>query len=253
MGDNHPPAQAHEPIEQLFEDVYWVHGTASMGPGMRINRNMVVLRHCLSDRRAPTPDADASDGELTLINPVRLSEAGEKDLLALGAVKHIVRIGYFHSMDDAYYVERHGARFWCQAGSNRVTGPKPDELIEEGTRLPFPGAKVFAFRDTKFPEAAVLVQKHGGLLVTCDSVQHHVDTSGCSLPAKAALHLMGFMHPVNIGPPWRKFMTKQGDSLKSDFERLLKLEFEHAIGAHGRLCKGGARDALATTVARVFA
>jgi len=238
MSDKHPAAQAHDPIEELFEDVYWVHGSMRMGPGMRINRNMVVLRH---------------EGELTLLNPIRLSEAGEKDLLALGAVKHIVRIGYFHAMDDAYYVDRHAARFWCQAGSERVPGPKPDELIEEGSVLPVPDTKVFAFSDTRFPECAVLLQRHGGLLITCDSVQHHVDSSGCSLPAKAALVLMGLKHPVNIGPPWRKFMTKEGDSLKADFERLMRLEFDHAIGAHGSLCRGGARDGLAATMARVFA
>ena len=40
--DNHyPAAQRHDPIEELFEDVFWVHGSMRFAPGMRINRNMV--------------------------------------------------------------------------------------------------------------------------------------------------------------------------------------------------------------------
>lgn len=244
MSDDYPAATPHDPIEELFPDVYWVHGSVRMGPGMHINRNMVVLRH--------VPEHDAK-GELTLLNPVRLSDDGEKELCALGDVKHIVRLGYFHGMDDAYYKDRLGARFWCQAGSDGVKGgPEPDELIEDGTILPVPSAKVVAYRETKHPECAVLVQKHGGLLVTCDSVQHHVDMSRCTLPAKAVMHLMGFMHPVNIGPPWRKIMTPKGGSLKPDFERLLELEFDHVVGAHGSVCRGGAREKLKATVTRVF-
>ena len=41
---NYPRPQPHDPIEEIFEEVFWVHGGIHMGPGLKLNRNMVVLR-----------------------------------------------------------------------------------------------------------------------------------------------------------------------------------------------------------------
>lgn len=234
----HPPTDPHGPIEQLFDDAFWVRGSIRLGPGMSINRNMVVLRH---------------DGALTLINPVRLDEEGEAALLALGKIKHAMRIGYFHGKDDGYYVERHKTTFWCQKGSNNFDGPAPSHVIEDGGELPIPGARFIAFRETKNPECTIHIERDGGMLIACDSVQHHVDTVNCSFLAKPFMYVAGFMRPMNIGPFWRKYMTKEGGSIKPDFDRLLELDFEYAIGAHGSACMSGARDGLAQTVRHVYA
>lgn len=47
-------------------------------------------------------------------------------------------------------------------------------------------------------------------------------------------------------------MTPKAGSLKADFERLLSLQFEHLIGAHGRLCRERAHDEVYAEVRRVF-
>jgi hypothetical protein len=232
-----PPAQPHDPPVELVSDAFFVQSSIQMARGMRINRNMVVLRE---------------DGELALLNPVRLTAEGERELEALGEVKHLLRLGMFHGVDDAYLKGRYGATFWCQAGSNVHPEPKPDRILEEGAELPFRDMSLFVYHQTKQPECAVIWNRDGGLLVTCDSIQHHVSTPRCSLMAKAAMHAMGFMKPANIGPPWRKSMTKKGGSLQPDFERLLKLDFDHLVGAHGTQLLGGAKPVLATTVKRVF-
>jgi len=52
-----------EPILEIFPDVYIVHGSAKIGPGMRMNRNMIVARQ---------------HRDLTVIDPVRLSSAEER-------------------------------------------------------------------------------------------------------------------------------------------------------------------------------
>ena len=57
----HPPAYPHEQIENLYPGVYLLHGSIKVGPGMRMNRNMIILQNW---------------PELTLINPVRMSEEG---------------------------------------------------------------------------------------------------------------------------------------------------------------------------------
>ncbi len=234
---DYPAAQPHGPIEKLLDDVYWVQGSIRMGPGMRINRNMVLVRQ---------------DGEITVLNPVRLDEATEAELEKLGTVKDAVRLGYFHGMDDRYYVEQLGAKLWCQDGSSHHPEPIPDVIMDGATQLPIADATLFVFRKATHPECAVLLPRDGGLLVTCDSVQHHVGTPMCSIIAKLVLRAMGFVKPMNIGPPWRKIMTPEGGSLRPDFERLLELDFDQAVGAHGTVCRTGAKAALRTSVERVF-
>jgi hypothetical protein len=235
---DYPAPQPHGPVEALFdEDVYWVQGTMRMGPGMRISRTMAVLRQ---------------GGELALVNPVRLDSEGEAALEALGAVKHVVRLGAFHGLDDRYTVDRYGAEFWCQAGSDHYPEPKPTQVLSEGAALPIEGAELFVFRQTKLPECAILLRRHGGLLITCDGVQHYGDWSRCSPLARLVMRFMGFRNTVMIGPLWLKVMTDKGGSLRPDFERLLELDFDHHISAHGDLRRGGARELLRAAVARAF-
>ena len=238
-----PEPLAHGALQPLFEDVYWLQGSVRMGPGLTINRNMVVLRH---------PSASGDRPELTLINSVRLNAAGQKELAALGDVKHVIRIGNFHGMDDPYYVATFNAQFWSPAGHRTFAEPRQDHALDASTELPFPNATVFTFEHAAKPECALHVARGPGLLVTCDSVQHHVDMAGCSLLGRGAMRMMGFMRPMNIGPPWRKNMTKPGGSLQPDFERLLELDFAMAVGAHGSACRSDARDLLAATVASVY-
>ena len=90
------------------------------------------------------------------------------------------------------------------------------------------------------------------MLITCDSVQHWEPSDLMSMPAKLITRVMGFQHPVNIGPPWRKIMTKDGGSLKPDFDRLAALPFQHVIGGHGGLCRDEAPALLKATIARVY-
>jgi hypothetical protein len=40
---NYPAALPHEPIEQILPDVFLVHGSARVGPVMRMNRNMIIV------------------------------------------------------------------------------------------------------------------------------------------------------------------------------------------------------------------
>lgn len=235
--NQYPAAQRHDPIEELFEDVFWVNGSMRVGPGLRINRNMVVLRE---------------GNALTLISPVRLNEAGEAALDALGTVKHVMRIGPGHTYDDRYYVERYGAEFWRHEKAGKDPEPKATKALTKGAKLPVKDAALFAFEETKIPEFAVLLRRDGGLLITCDSLQNWVDWHNCSLPARIIVPLLGIKLNFQIGPIWKKVMTREGGSLRPDFERLLELEFDHLIAAHGALCRGGAKARVREAVDRAF-
>ncbi|MCA9529833.1 MAG: hypothetical protein KC543_06835 [Myxococcales bacterium] len=229
--------EAHGPIEEVVDGVYWVRSRFRMAPGVRISRNMTIV---------------ADGGALTLVNPVRLSAIGERALAKLGTVAHVVKLGYFHDVDDAYTLDRFGAPYWALPEGTRRDFPPATETLRPD-HLPLRDATLFAFEDTRKPEAALRIDRGGGVLITCDSLQHWPDTAGCSLPAKVATRRMGFLkRRATIGPPWHTAMRPKEGTLERDFRRLLDLPFEHLIGAHGAPLRGGARDAVAETVAATF-
>lgn len=239
--DDFPPASPHGAIEEIFEDFFWLQGSVtieSVSPDVQINRNMVVLRE---------------GGALTVIGAVRLSDEGEAALDALGKVESVIRIGANHGMDDAYYVARYGAAFWCPAGSVRYPEPPPQHYLRVGGPLPFTGGTVFAFENIELPEAAILLRREGGILITSDSLQHWKDWGRCSPAACKFLDQMGFSTTTLVGPVWMRRLTPEGGSMKPDFERLLGLDFKHHIGAHGAPCIGNAHALAKIAVAEAFA
>ncbi|MBW2244880.1 MAG: hypothetical protein JRH01_23105 [Deltaproteobacteria bacterium] len=234
---NHPAAMPHGPIEEIADGVFWVQGSIQLAPGMRLSRNMVIVR---------------SGNDLTVASPVRLSEDGETELEKLGSVRHAVKLGVFHGVDDAYYLERFGATYWALPDGARPQDPTPQQVLRPDS-LPIPDAELFEYQDSKEKEGALLIRRAGGILISCDAVQNWPDTKGCSLPAKLAAHLIGFRRRrAQIGPPWLKKMTPDGGSLKADFERLAKLDFAHLIGAHGAPLRDTAREDLQATIEATF-
>ena len=227
----HPAPFPHGALLPLVDDVHYLVGSVRMGPGVRIGRTMTVLVH---------------EGELTLVNAIRLQDLGP--LEALGRVAHVVKIG-IHGMDDAFYAKACGATRWALPG---VDLPEPVERLSVDN-LPVPWVSLFSFEHTVQPEGALLADRDGGVLITCDSVQNWPDTEQCSLLAKPLTSIMGFnARPAQIGPPWRKGMTPPGGSLKEDFERMCQLPFRHLVGGHGKPLMGGAKEALMATVSATF-
>lgn len=230
------PHNAHGPIEELFPDIYTVQGSIRMAPAMHLPRNMVILR---------------SGSDLTLIHPVRLDPEAEATLDDLGTVKHVLRLG-FHGYDDDYYVDRYSAEHWAPGKSRPYPKPVSDHILSEDGELPVPGASLFAFKETKAPECLLLLPSNGGLLISCDSIQHWTDRKYCSLMARMTMPLLGFKMGTIIGPPWRKIMTKKGGSLEPDFRHILELDFKHLIGGHGGLNRDTAKQDVAAAVERVY-
>jgi hypothetical protein len=234
MTNTYPSVEPHGELQQITEDCWYVTGSVRFKPLLRLPRNMIVLRH---------------EGELTLINSVRLNEAGERSLEALGKIAHIMTIG-FHQMDDAYYLNRYGVTQWLVPGAEANPEAGQTFQLTEDAELPIPKLRVFLFKETIRGEAALLLERDAGLLITCDSVQHWVPSELMSPLAKLVTRLIGFQQPAQIGPPWRKRQTPEGGSLRGDFERLLELPFERLIGGHGGLLERAAPDLLAISIER---
>lgn len=230
------PAFPHDPITQIFDGVYLLHGSIKIGPGMRMNRNMIVIQE---------------GAYLCLINPVRLNDEELTKLDAMGTVRHVMRLGDFHGLDDQFYVDRYKASFWCQPGQETYKTPAPSHVISATVAPPVSGAEFFIFEGAIFPEAALLLKQHK-LLITTDSIQYWSDWSYTSPFTKFVLWLMGFRLTLLIGGPWLKRVTEKGGSLLPEFERLLSLDFEHLVAAHGQLLKHQAKPMLKAAMAKRF-
>lgn len=232
----YPSEYPHDQLETLYPGVYLLHGSIRMGPGMRMNRNMIILQH---------------GRELTLINPVRMTEEGLAALDALGDVNNLLRLGDFHGLDDAFYLDRYKCTFWTQDGQATYKEPSPGAKICANAESPFPNSEFFIFDTAVHPEAALLLKEYK-LLITTDSVQYHADWSYFTWVTKFAFKLLGFKPGINIGPPWLKRTTPKGSSLKGDFDKLMKLDFDAVVGAHGLPLASGAKELLQAEVRRVF-
>lgn len=234
--ERYPPASAHAPISELWPNIYWVHGSINIGPAMQMNRNMLIIKQ---------------GTELTLINPLRLHDHELDKLDALGQVKHLIRLGDFHGLDDAFYLARYHPAFYCQAGQSSYPAPTQAIIIDHLSQPPVADAEFFIFTSAKYPEAALLL-KQQRLLITTDSVQYLADWSYTSKLTRVVLWLMGFKRGLQIGRPWLKRVSQNRADMHADFARLLTLDFDSLIAAHGSLLRGNAKTLLADEVAKTF-
>lgn len=233
------PAQSHGELSEAFDDVFVVRGTMMFGGhNVTITRNMVVVRQ---------------DGKLTVINAVRLSDEGEAALEALGEVEHLIKLSDFHGIDDPYYKHKYDCTVWALAGAKHKHELQTDRDYDEASEFPIAGASVFVFKNTRLPEAALVLPQDGGILITADCVHNIIDTDGCSGVDRVYTREHGYLRPAGIGDHWRRSQTKDaGPPLVPDYQRLLQRDFVHLISGHGPVLRDTAKDDLKATIRTVW-
>jgi hypothetical protein len=266
-------AARHGKIEQIFEDVFVVRGKMPSTPCRPLferlflyySRTMTVIR-CYDDE---------GKAELTLFNTLRLNDRALMYLAELGAVKNIVRLGSFHGVDDAFYVDRFNAKYWIVDGMTSADGLRvsPDVLSNEGhVGLPIADSKLFDFDGLAYPEAIYLLPATGsrpGLAITTDSIQNHTtvfDIDNSPL-VSLAIWRIGLAGEARLGPIWLREQTpKIGTDdfgkhdgppsrreisafLKPQFERLLETcDFDALIAGHGWPIRSAAKAAIRRSI-----
>ena len=233
----HTPPMPHGAIEEVFPDVFFVTGTTrpNFGGGpLQFSRNMTIVR---------------DDGVLTLVNTVRLNDDGLAHLDRLGRVANVVKIGVFHGIDDAFYLERYDAKQWALPGAEHFAGHATDEELRPDGPMPVKGASVFVFETANKPEGLLCLDREGGILISCDSLHNWEKTDKYFDEATAkTMAEIGFIQPANIGPGWSRFCEPEA----SDFARLKALSFRHLLSAHGTPLRDHAHERLCATFEREF-
>lgn len=236
--EGYKPLMPHGELREVFPDIFVVTGTSRpsfMGRKWQFSRNMTVVRR---------------DQELTLINTVRLDDQELAKLDALGKVAHVVRIGAFHGMDDGFYVDRYPeAKLWALEGAEHESGHVADKTLTVVGDMPFADCSLFVFETSSQPEGVLHIDAHGGVLVSCDSLQNWVEPDRFFDDESAELmSAQGFFQKANIGPGWLHACAPQA----SDFERIKALSFQHLISAHGEPLRDTAHADLSATFADKF-
>lgn len=233
------PVLPHGDLQQIFPDIFFVTGTNQIsyeGADIQTSRNMTIVR---------------SGTELTLINTVRLNEDGLKKIDALGVVSHIVRIGAFHDRDDGFYKNYYpNATLWTLKTASYASGLMRDQELVQGGLMPFPGSSLFVFETSSQPEGILHIEREGGILVSCDSIQNITFIDEFYNPETAkSFQDQDLIKPANISPIWLGATNTRG----SDFDRLLKsFTFRHLLTAHGEPLLDKADEKLIQSVRRVF-
>lgn len=227
-------AQPHGDIKQIFKNVFMVTGTNFIhhdGVDIQTSRNMTIVRE---------------NGELTLMNTVRLNEEGLKALQALGQVKNVVRIGAFHGYDDPFYIDRYQAAFWATKGMKHQHTYKTDYELDEQSLKPLSNCQIVNFETTVFPESIVLIStEEGGLLITCDSIQNWTGMDPfMSESTFLMLQQQGLIKMANIPDTWLGACKPKLEELMT----IKTLNFKHLLSAHGEPLKHIAHEKVTETL-----
>ncbi|MGR8947445.1 MAG: hypothetical protein ACU84Q_05310 [Gammaproteobacteria bacterium] len=231
------PIYPHGEVGEIGNDIFMVRGSIKLNPLVRISRNMVLVRE---------------GDEISLINPIRVNDDVLGQIKRIGTVKHLIRTGAFHGIDDPFYIDQFKPTMWSQPGGLVYTQPPPDVEINATSQLPFSNAAVVIFGSAKQPECALHLSDDDGLLVTCDAIQHYGDYSYNNFLAKLMMPFIGFPKTTIVGPIWLKLMTPDGGSLEDDVRQLLSLQFNRLIAAHGTYLEHGAHAAVEKAIDKAF-
>ncbi len=246
-------AARHSKIEQVNDDVFMVRGrmksTSARPLFERIfvyySRTMTIVRR------------QGTDGsyELTLINTIRLNEKTLTKLTELGTIKNVVRLGAFHGVDDAFYLQRFNAKYWTVEGMVNAPGLTTMPSILSCDNLPISDANFFSFQGLAYPEAIILLNKterRSGVAITTDAIQNHtsvIDIDNSPL-VSLAIWRIGLSGRARLGPIWLREQAlsstereelsapekrkKIVEFFKPQFQRLLdEHDFKMLLPGHG--------------------
>lgn len=227
----------HGIIKEVLPDVFFVTGTMKnefFGSMWQFSRNMTVVRE---------------NGELTIFNSVRLNDEGLAELDKLGKVKNVVRLGDMHGVDDRFYVDRYNADFWALPNMTIQDGLKIDHELGVDGELPLSNSSLFVFETTARPECIYRLDRDGGIMIACDSLQNWVEPDEFFDPETVqTMTGMQFFQAANLGPAWMHVCQPQAE----DFVRLKEVPFSHAFCGHGYPLLNNAQDLYHDRFKQVF-
>ena len=236
------PEAAKDALEPIAfsKDVFYVEAELWLG-AVKFPRSMIIVR---------------TNGELALINAIRLREEIEAKIRALGEIRHVIRPGC-HEQDVAYYVRKFGAKVTGFSHHKFEHGVRVDrDIAQDGLPFAVDQLLILDGLPRRCTEANfVLATENGRVLVTCDSVQNWVNARTNWL-GRIALPWYGFSGKCIFDKYWVDDMKKKDGAsekmLADEFRKVLALDFDNLLSGHGCIMDGSAKQASMQSFHRLF-
>jgi hypothetical protein len=222
------------PLRPIAEDVWEIRGEVSLPGGARLPIRTVLLR--------------LPDGGVWLHSPVALTDSDAAAIDAIGPVTHLVAPSRLHHLffGDA-------ARRWPSAhtwGAPGLAAKRPDLRFQHTLGEPdaaWPAAVVAVPIDGA-PSLSETVFFHAAsrTLICTDLVFHVLKSSSWMTPW--VLRLTGTWGRLALSRVWW-FATRDRAAAASSVSRVLALNFDRVVMAHGEILESDARARMTATLA----
>eukprot|EP00171_Calliarthron_tuberculosum_P022153 IDg22153t1 len=183
-------------------------------------------------------------GDLTLINSFRVPANVEDEILQLGAIRRVVKLGQYHgAAGDAYWVRSprfSNPEYWAPHAATVAAGLVVTHTLQSGAQPPINGALLSSMADIPFPEYVMTVPtlKSGRLLITCDALMHICSVDDLPAGSREMLEKHEYIFEQGVPRPTRNWTgTVVGvcgsGPLKTWMEELIEMEWSCFVSAHG--------------------
>jgi len=189
-------------------------------------------------------------GELSIFNAFRCVPELEQQILQLGPIAHVVKLGQFHGHADAYYVRaphflnpetKKKPKLWTLPGGTVAPATEADEILSS-TNLPVEGAKLFHMEGHPFPEGLMTVPSSDGkhCLIGTDSLIHIPDVSIVGYGGRFLFYIMGFVLQAaqDVPQPAALWFKNTGKIMgvgcvRQWYQEIAAMEWTYFVGGHG--------------------
>ena len=228
--DPAPPAG----LRPLAPGVWCADARARLGGGVALPIRMTVVR--------------LPDGTLWVHSPIRLTDELVAELRALGPVAHLVSPNLFHHLFLAQAAERFPeARVWAPAGLE-----KKQKTIWIDVHLDVTADWDGAFATLPIEGVSsmsewVFFHRPTGTLIVTDLV-FNLDDSARGM-TRLLLRLTGAFDRLARSRVWNLLVRDRG-AFGTSLRRILELDFERVVPAHGAVIDTDAKAAMTEVLAR---
>jgi len=229
--DNFPKPYPLDGVEEVFANIFEFRTTneeKQFGLTFRFPRNMHVIKE---------------GDDLTIVNSARLDDDELKELEKLGSVKNLVSIGCRHGKDDAFYIDRYKPKFWVTKNMKYRCNKKPDVELTPGGEMPFSDCDICILKTVKNSEGILIINREGGILLTCDAILANTQELGKQLKGVTAF-LFKLSGVVSDLPPIPLTFRMDTKAKAEDYKPIKSINYIHLISAHGAAIKGDAKEKL---------
>lgn len=221
---------AHEPIEKLAENLWYVRGTL---PGMSLRRTMAV--------------AKLADGGLVIHNGIALDDASQAELEAWGTPKVLIVPNGLHRLDAHAYKERYPQlRVLAPRGAHaKVTEVVPVDADYEHAELHDDSVQLEMLHGLDDVEGVMKVRSSDGTTVVLNDAMFNMELPK-DLLGKTITAVLGSAPGPRVSRLAKLAFIKDKKALRADFERFAALDdLVRVIVAHDKVASGAdARAAL---------